>query len=631
MSGITGMLRFDGGPVPERDLGRMNAAIDHQGPDGEWTWRDGPVGLGHQRFETTPEATYAGSPPERGGLAITLDGRIDNRGALLAELPVEGRASEVPDDELVLAAYERWGKACPERLVGAYAFVVWDSTRKRLFAARDHVGLRPLYYYHDGDMFAFGSEMKALWTLDGVPRRLDDVRLLHHLCRQFESDERTFYEDVHRLPPGHTLVADGTGVATSQYWTFDPDRTVDLDSDEAYAERFRELFTEAVRCRLRARGPVGSTLSGGLDSSSIVATADVLCDHGNEEPPLYTYSAVFDPEELPESDEREYVQAVLDRCPVWSRFIRGDRLDPLGDIETVIELGESPEVGNNFYLHWNIYREAGDDGVRVLLDGNGGDMVVSHGIGFLPELLASGRWLRLAREQRALEKKSEHGLSVRNLLLGRTLVPLLPSTVRKAILRVRNDEVRDALNPTLAPEFVARTGNRDSLLDAHISQPRTARRRHYRQIRGGVLVSLLERLDKVSKAFGVEPRYPFFDRRLMEYCLALPPEQKIRRGWTRYVLRNAMDGVLPREVQWRAGKGNLAPSFWQALRQYSRDDVEDVLFADDPCMAEFVDVDRARAGYEAFVDGDRQGLETVWYPVLLEKWLRSTVGPNVAE
>ena len=627
MSGIAGIYRCDGGPVEADTVAAMTEAIDHRGPDGAWTWRDGRAGLGHQRFETTPEAKHAGSPPERGGRVITFDGRIDNREELLSTLDVAGPPGRVADADLVLAAHERWGDNCPERLIGAFAFAIRDPNAERLFAARDHAGLRPFYYYRGEDRFLFGSELKALWAAGGVPRRLDEIRLSNYLARQFQSDERTFYEEVRRLPPARVLVADADGIETTEYWTLDPEATVDLDADEAYAERFRELFTEAVDCRLRSSEPVGSTLSGGLDSSSIVATADDL--RGDEDGfRVYTYSAVFDRDELPDSDEREYIDAVLQACSITPRFVRGDRLDPLADLETILYHSETPELGNNYYLHWNVYRKASEDGVRVLLDGNGGDQVVSHGTGYLPELAASGRWLTLASEIRALDGKSEHSFDVRSLLLGRTLAPLLPTSVRKAIMKARNDEFRDVVNPTLDPEFLERTDARARLLDDIATRPATARKRQQSQMRSSLVVTLLERLNKTSKAFDVEPRYPFFDRRLMEFCLALPTDQKIRQGWTRYVLRNAMEGVLPLEVQWRRGKGNLAPSFWTALREYADDEIADVLFADDPRMAEYVDLGRARSGYDEFVDGGTPGLDAVWFPVVLERWLNADTGPK---
>ena len=626
MSGIAGIYRFDGDPVPADTLRKMTEAIDHRGPDGVWTWRDGRVGLGHQRFETTPEAQHAGSPPKRGDRVLTFDGRIDNREELLSTLDVAEPPERVADADLVLAAHERWGEDCPERLIGSYAFAIRDSDG-RLFAARDHAGLRPFYYYRGEDRFLFGSELKALWAAGGVPQRLDEIRLSNYLTRQLQSHERTFFEEVTRLPPAHVLVADDDGIETMEYWALDPDRTFDLETDEAYAERFRELFFEAVESRLRATGPIGSTLSGGLDSSSIVSTANEL-RRDEDDVRQYTYSAVFDEEELPSSDEREYIDAVLEECSATPRFFRGDQRDPLGDLETILYHSETPVLGNNFYLSWNVHRAAGEDGVPVLLDGTGGDQVVSHGMGYLPELAAGGRWLTLASEIRAFDEKFEHGSKIRELLLDQTLVPLLPTSMRKTVMKIRNDEFRDVVRPTLDPEFVERTDARDRLFDSVATRPATARKLHYSRLRSDTVVLALERVNKTSKALGVEPRYPFFDRRLMEFCFALPADQKLRQGWIRYVMRNAMEGVLPRPVQWRPEKATLAPSFWRALREHATDDIANILFEDKSRIAEYIDLERARSGYQEFVEGGTPDLGTVWIPVVLESWFRSEGGPN---
>ena len=626
MSGIAGIYRFDDGSAEADTVAAMTEAIDHQGPDGEWTWREGRAGLGHQRFETTPEAEHAGSPPERDSRVLTFDGRIDNREELLSTLDVAGPPGRVADADIVLAAHERWGEDCPKRLIGAFAFAIRDSDG-RLFAARDHVGLRPFYYYCGEDRFLFGSELKALWAAGGVPRRLDEIRLSNYLTRQLQSHERTFFEEVMRLPPAHVLVADDDGIKTTEYWALDPDRTIDLETDEAYAERFRELFFEAVECRLRAKGPIGSTLSGGLDSSSIVSTADELREDGDSGP-LYTYSAVFDEEELSSSDEREYIDAVLEKCSATPRFFRGDQRDPLGDLKTILYHSETPSLGNNFYLNWNIYRESRKDDVHILLDGFGGDQVISHGMGYLPELAADGRWLTLAGEIRAFNEKFDRGSKIRELIFNQTLVPLLPSWVRKAVMKMRHDEFRDVVNPALDPEFIERTDAKERLFDSVATRPATARTLHHNRLRSDLVVMILERLNKTSKAFNIEPRYPFFDRRLVEFCLALPADQKIQEGWTRYAMRNAMEGVLPTEVQQRPDKATLAPSFWQALQEYTADDIAEILFEDDPQMTEYVDLERAESGYRELANEGSPGLNTVWFPVVLERWLRSGVGPS---
>ena len=623
MSGIAGIYRFDGGSVEADTVAAMTEAIDHRGPDGEWTWREGRVGLGHQRFETTPEAKHAGSPPERDGRVLTFDGRIDNREELLSTLDVAGPPGTVADAELVLAAYERWGEDCPERLIGAFAFAIQDPDEERLLAARDHVGLRPFYYYRGEDRLLFGSEIKALWAAGGVPRRLNEERVADMLSSWFDNDEYTFHEGILRLPPAHSMVVDGDGVESTEYWCLDPDRTIRFESDEQYAERFRELFEEAVRCRLRTVGPVGSTLSGGLDSSSNVSMACHLADAGEYDGEIHTFSAVFDDERTPSSDEREYIRAVTDEMDVVAHRIQADEHSPLEDIDEALWYNENPEVGNNFYLHWNVYRKAGENDVRVLFDGLGGDTTVSHGLGYLPELLLRGRWLTYAREVRRLNERFDHATSRQGLLWNHTAMALAPNLAKRGWHRLRGRGFLERANPAFDGAFLERIGHRERIDDDRLSKPRTERGRHANIIAGGVIPVFLERMSKTAMEFDIDPRYPFLDRRLMEYCFALPSDQKLRDGWTRLVLRRGLEGVLPEEVRWRGGKGHLSASFWTALRDHAREDIATALDKEEPHIDRFLDVESVREEYDSLASGDRAGLRTLWFPTLLECWLSS--------
>src|SRR3989442_1004237 len=239
-------------------------------------------------------ARVGAAPPLAGSLHA--DARIDNRAELCSVLSAP---STVTDAELILQAYARWGERCPEHLLGDFAFALWDARRGFLFCARDHFGVKPFYYHHrPGRLFAFASEIKGLLVLSDVPRRLNETRVADYLVPLLEDKEITFYEGIVRLPPAHHMTVSRDGVRIEQYWALDPDREIRMKSDGEYAAAFREIFTEAVRCRLARPIPVGSMLSGGLDSSSIVFVAPkLLAEDGSRE--LHTFSAIFP--HLPES------------------------------------------------------------------------------------------------------------------------------------------------------------------------------------------------------------------------------------------------------------------------------------------------------------------------------------------
>ena len=295
MSGIAGIVYFDGTRVEQDILEGLIDAISHRGPDQKRVFIDNSVGLAHCMLWTTPESLHETLPfvsrDER--LIITADARIDNRDELLATLDTYGkRSDEVADSELILSAYEKWGEHSPERFLGDFAFAIWDQQTQTLFCARDHFGLKPFFYYHTPEVFVFASEIKALLTLPFVPRQLNDLQIAVHLALGPIDKAATSYKFIHRLAPAHAIVASAQGLSLRNYWQLDPTKEICLGSDEEYAQAFRDIFTKAVECRLRSAFPVGSFLSGGMDSSSVTCVARDLLRNQNKGP-LSTFSALM--------------------------------------------------------------------------------------------------------------------------------------------------------------------------------------------------------------------------------------------------------------------------------------------------------------------------------------------------
>ncbi|WP_243664329.1 asparagine synthase-related protein [Rhodothermus marinus] len=361
--------------------------------------------LAHWMLHTTPESLHEQQPlvaPE-GDLVLVADARIDNRDELLAALGLRSMAERpVTDAALILAAYRRWEADCPDRLIGDFAFAIWDRRHRRLFAARDGMGVRPFYYFHDGRRFAFATLLPAVRLLPDVPQDIDEEMILRYLSRHgIESErERTFYSALRRLPGGHALLVDAQGLRLWAYWQ--PElKELRLGSEAEYAEAFRATFEEAVRCRLRSVTPIGSHLSGGLDSSSVSCMAAFLLkDH-----PLHIYSAIFPdlPEERRrEMDERAYVNAVHRYYPnIVPHFFRPEFVSPLVDLENILAYYDQPFLSANYHFGWGFARMARQDGVRILLNGLDGDSVVLHGWDRLTQLFREGAWEAFAQEAEA--------------------------------------------------------------------------------------------------------------------------------------------------------------------------------------------------------------------------------------
>jgi asparagine synthase (glutamine-hydrolysing) len=565
-------------------------------------------------------------------------------------LSVPGPAEEVPDAHLLLRAYEKWGAACVEHLLGAFAFAVWDPDQKQLLCAQDHFGVRPLYYYYrPGKLFAFASEIKALFALPDVSPRLDEVRIAEHLMAPVEPDvRRTFFENVRRMAPAHALVVTPDTLRSHEYWSLTPDREIQLPSDEAYADRFRALFREAVRVRLRSEGPVGCALSGGLDSSAVTCQATQL--RSPDEPPLHTYSAVFD--EVEASDESEYIDAVLEaHATLKSYRFSGDQKSPLAEWDELYDYVDGACKAGNVYISWRLYRQAQADGVRVLLDGFDGDIAVSHGIGKFNQLREEGRWIRLIQEVAAFADKI--GESPRGAVWSWIKGPLLSTPGLSHLVALRRTikdrfaGERETRDPQNEEPIWRRAMHRDlarsvepNLEANECPKPPTERENHYQLLTRPVMARTLDLRNYVAARSSMEVRFPFFDKRLVEFCLALPPSQKLRRGWSRWILRQAMENILPSAIQWREGKANLGVALDRSLRTYERARFERLMQGEIGGINRFVEIDFLRDAVPKYLDEKIGGSSTegliVWRALALALWLdqmedRAGVGRGSAQ
>jgi len=638
LSGIFGIFHLDGRPADPADLARMGAALAHRGPDGSGAWCGGAVGLGHRMPHATPESLHETLPLRHraGHLVLTADARIDNRDELIPMLAIQRPPAEITDSDLILAAYEKWGARCPEKLLGDFAFAIWDTRAQALFCARDPFGVRPFYYYHDTErLFAFGSEIKALLTLQEIPRRLDEVRMATCLGLAPPDQTITAYERIVRLPPACEMTVRGRGATPPRrYWAPDVSQEMSLPSDAAYAEAFLEVFGEAVRCRLRGAHPVGALLSGGLDSSSVAC----LARKGRmDNAPLPTFSALFSD---PAADERLFMDTVVAQGGIVPHFLDADRRSPLADLDRVIGHDDNLTLPYSVGVLWGLYEMAQRQRVRVLLTGLDGDMTVSHGDGVPVEMAYAGRGIALARALRTLSKNL--GYSPWALFWGLVLRPRIPTPMVAAWRRFRQSALGAATGLPVAvtglpvgrslahPDFVQRMRTQDRFCAlSHLTPKpfRTERERHcMTMIANSILTLELEEADVQSAAFSIDIRHPFYDRRLVAFCLALPWEQKIGGGWTRWIFRRAMSGLLPEAIQWRLGKGNWVPSFCQGLIGHERQRLDALMFGDSTSLdaaAPYVNLAVLRQTYQRYAQRPTQAdAFAVWKGVVLALWLQ---------
>ena len=546
--------------VPNGMDAMLAAMADYGAESASWSGDGWALGVRHW---TAAQPRPQQASQDHGGLAIAAAARLDNRDALCDALGLPSAAA-LADRDLILAAYRRWGGECPDRLLGDYAFAIWDGGRRRLFCARDHIGIQPFYYAQTLGGFAFASAVEVVLAAPDVPDALDETVVRTFLQGNVHTNTRTFFRAVHKLPPGHSMVVKDGGVRLRRWWRPEALPRLPPATDDDHAAQFLHLYRQAVRDRLHGPDPMGTHLSGGLDSSSIsVLAARELRRQGRPPPLAFTWLPSLGEAETPldRRHEAEYaaVASVAEQeglqvfyaAPSAADIVNGMRMDAafpkaqVGAFETVVQ------------------RSAAAQGVKVLLSGWGGDEGMSYfGRGHYAALLLSGRWRRFVAETRAvgespLRKAVEALWDV--LPYGFNL-DLAKRRLRK---RLRGEQVMPE-RVIIRPEFGRRV--------------RPFRRRNW--FRAGVRRSLLARLQSgilsmrlecwaASGAMrGLEYRYPLLDRRLLEFALGLPPEQFKRPAAVRWLMRHALSPqapcahssvpILPPQVCWRLPKADPA-------------------------------------------------------------------------
>lgn len=557
MSAIAGIAAFDGEPIAPGAVEAMTAAMAARGPDGIAHRRLGAAALGHCALRSTPESLAERQPlaNEDGSVVLVMDGCVDDRASLRRELLARGSVlRDDSDAELVLRAYEAWGEECPARLVGELAFVAWDARRRCVFGARDAAGTRHFYYHFARARLAFASEIAGLLAA-GIAPRLNEARLVDFVVSEFDRDDEvgTFYEGILRLPAGHAMRADASGVRTWRYWHPERLEAARFASLDECAEALRAELEAAIACRLRASGPVGAMLSGGLDSSSIVGL--IRARHRDRlDGPLRTFSLV--------RRERE-------RCPEWQairEMLEGGGLDATvldpeicgeawrGHVDAIPALNE-PFTFSDGFTDALLCEAARARGCRVLLDGTAGDLLFysfgrslawnREALPRLPGVLAAARRHRVERRHRALASWM--------------VSPLVPAPVARAYRGVRDRLGGQPADEALLRGVAARRflgARRHERAARALPHGRVDLASHAAIFSSGLLSFAHEVNGQVALSRGIEPRSPFSDRRVIEFAIRMPVRAKLFDGWYKHVLRRSMAGILPEQVRWRTDLGS---------------------------------------------------------------------------
>jgi asparagine synthase (glutamine-hydrolysing) len=582
--GIAGVISVDGAPVDPCVLQHMNDLQAHRGPDGEGFalgWLD--CGRFQHAFVGRATHWYAASPvrvalchrrlaiidlsergvqpmaSEDGSTWIVFNGEIYNFQELRSSFEKQGcRFKSRTDTEVLLQAYLKWGEDCLNHLDGMYAFAIWDARKGQLFCARDRLGIKPFYYASPKGHFIFASEIKALLAFPGLPSLADDDAvfefLLHTNC---DFGERTMLRNVHALPAGHCLTLNfNTGqLSTRRYWKLEP-RAEPAESDTDRIDDLKALLAGTVRNHLISDVRAGSCLSGGVDSSTVVGLVGKIWNEQPEAAPaigdrFYTFTSCFEYAEL---DERDYALAVAKHVNATPQLVFPSPEGFWSDFERLAWHQDMPFFSLAFYAQWCLMRAAKEAGVKVLLDGQGGDEVfggyAKFRYAYLASLLRSGRISTALREFGAtLWQADRYVLDIRN---GHRYLPGKLRTLLKVDSLLKNVLNTD-FNRLVSAESTP--GTRWWHYVSNGKGSWTAIQRM--QIDDIVLDTLPSQLrfeDRSSMAFSIEARVPLLDHKLVECGVALPDHLKVQNGWNKFAIRQAIRGLVPDHVRLRQKK-----------------------------------------------------------------------------
>ncbi len=624
MGGLAVIYNLDGRPADREILARMLAAIAHRGPDGCRHWTEGPVAMGYQMFHTTPEATREVQPlsDPQNRYRLVFDGRIDNREDLAAA--VRAKDAILRDDtdaELVLRAYECFGEETPRRIIGDFALVIWDAAKRELFCARDPIGIRPFHYYRDGHSFVAATELQQIFADPSVTTEPDEGVVGEYLAGTLKGREDTLFRHIKRLPAAHQMTVSADRLSKRAYFDLDPHKQIRYRDDQEYADHFREIFAEAVRCRMRAVGGVGAHLSGGLDSTSVVGMASLLRREGKVgDASFETFSLLFD---HPDLDERAYIFETVKMIGLTANYPEPAPIDLAMCVETSRRYRDFTEYPNGGM--WNrVWPAAREKGFRVLLTGTGSDEWMSGSAHVYADLLRGGQWGKLWQsvrdDSRLVPKANDRG--VPDFFLRYALWPLLPATLRKVGRRLRN---RAVVPDFINPDFANRIGLADRL-ERELRRPAGmdfAQFALYEAFNSGWVAHGFDIFDRSTARFGIEERHPFHDRRLYEFLLAIPADQRARDSRRKYILRNAMRGLVPDSVLARRDKADFSILFIRALAQIGGEHFFDTMMLE---SAGWIDRGKFQRAYcyrsENYSDTN---IWPLWTAFALELWYRMTV------
>lgn len=598
---------------------RMCEGLRHRGPDDEGHYSGTNIALGHR-------ALRLGSAPlihqpltnEDKTIWITFDGEIYNKDLVMQQLQKNHTLETDSSAEVVVHSYEEKGPECLNQLNGMFAFCLWDLVRERLFCARDRFGMKPFYYFASNGTFLQASEIKALLPVLPADVKPNETVVYDYLVTAHDDHtEETYFADIKRLPPAHYLLIDETGVKLRKYWSPKVALKTKQSSkeDQCYASELRTLLRDSIKIRLPVNLPVGTYLSGGIDSTSIAYLVnDILSTTTSVKSSTCQnqelFSAVFRGP-IEQGDEKPYIDDMVRTIKAETHYISPSVSGKWGDLREFVYCVEEPVAQINYYVFWCLSRKAKEK-VQVVFYG--------HGTGILGELESVDEYMHYFKE---LWKQREITRLLREIVGA---IPRMTTSSVKTLSNIWTRKGESGITRFLAPQFAA-------LFSEGAQIGGGSGRSAYDHWVMGNLVDCLRGSDLVSSVFSLEASFPFLDHRIVEFALSLPNSQRIRNGLSKYVLRNAMKGGIPETVR-MSRKHFGTPVPLQRWMKELRPNMEEIFKSRKFRERGYFNQPAVIEAYRRFCEGQMDGQTSSWHAYVfwrilnLELWLEAFFDPE---
>lgn len=606
MCGIAGIINFNSSFVKKKDLKIMMSKMKHRGPDDEGIFIDENVGLGFVRLSIL-DLTLAGHQPmfsHNNEYVIIYNGEVYNYIEIREELKNNYNFKTGTDTEVILAAYQEWGESCLDKFNGMFSFVIFNTKTKEIFASRDRFGIKPFYYYQDDDKFIFASEIKSILPILKYKEANNSIIYDYLLFNRTDHTDQTFFKGIYKLHHGSWLkIKDGSVTKNRWYDLWENCK----EEQELSPTKYRELFKDSLRLRLRADVPVGVSLSGGIDSSAIVSS--LIKDFDLKE--LNTFSAVYGKSEL--SDESEYIDEFKPMVKNM-HYTSPDSSSFFNDFENFIDAHNEPVPDIGPYAQFKVM-ELATKHVTVTLDGQGADEQLAGYHYFFGsyyiELIKKFKILKFASENIQYLKKHKSLNALKYLVYY-----ILPSSLQQ--------KINSQIFPSIHKDFYKANKNRQEINDM-LYNPKSLNeslRQHFEY----KLEHLLRWEDLNSMHFSIESRVPFLDHRLVEATLSTPSYQKLKKGETKHLLREAVKDILPIKITQRKDKKGFSNprDKWFRTDKFQKYIVE-LINSDSFKNRGYFNSEIANNQYQKHLEGKIDISKEIWKWINLEIWFRKFI------